>query len=55
MDLRQRDQIKVHAIDLNIDNSVKKELRDLAFIQKSDSRLQAIKGRLTIDSTAGTK
>ena len=55
MDLRRRGQIMVQTIDLNIDNSVKKELRDLAILQDSDPRLKAIKGRLTIDSTAGTK
>jgi hypothetical protein len=54
-DLRQCGHIMVHAIDLNIDNSVKKELRDLAILQNSDPRLQAIKGILTTDSTAGTK
>ena len=35
--------------------SVKKELRNLAILQNSDPRLQAIKGRLTTDSTKGTK
>jgi hypothetical protein len=43
----------VHAIDLNIDNSVKRELRNLAVLQ--DTWLQAIKGGLTNHSTTGTK
>ena len=46
MDLRQRGQIMVHVIGLNIDNSVKKELRDLAILQNSDPRLQVIKGEI---------
>ena len=34
--LRQRDQITVHAIDLNIDNNVKRELNDLAVLPNTD-------------------
>jgi hypothetical protein len=44
--LRQRDQIMVHAIDLNIDNSVKRELTNLAIYQNTGLRLQSIKERL---------
>jgi hypothetical protein len=41
--LRQSDQIMVHAIDLNIDNSVERELENLAVLQNTDPQLQAIK------------
>jgi len=44
---RQRGQIMVHAINLNIDNSVKGELKNLATLQNTDPRLQAIKQELT--------
>jgi hypothetical protein len=55
LDLRQRGHIMVHAIDLKIDKSIKKEFRDLAIIQDTDPRLQAIKERVKIDPTVGTK
>jgi len=45
----------MHAIDLNIDNGVKRELKNLAILQDSDPRLQAIKGGLTTHSTTGKK
>ena len=44
-----------HAIDLNIDNSVKTKLKNLAIIQNTDPRLRAIKGGLTTHFTTGTK
>jgi hypothetical protein len=53
--LRQRDQITVNAIDLNIDNTVKSELTNLAVLQNTDPRLQSIKEGLTTHSTTGTK
>jgi hypothetical protein len=53
--LRQHDQIMMHAIDLNNDNSVKRELKNLAILQDINPRLQAIKGGLTTHSTTGTK
>jgi hypothetical protein len=53
--LRQRDQIMVRAIDLNIDNSVKRELKNLAMLQNTDPRLQAIKEGLTTRSTKTRK
>jgi len=53
--IRKRDQIMTHAIDLNIDNSVKRELKNLAILQDTDPRLQATKGGLTNHSTTGTK
>jgi len=37
----------VHAINLNIDNSVKGELKNLATLQNTDPRLQALKQELT--------
>ena len=40
--LRQSNQMMVHAIDLNIDNSVKRELENLAILQNTNPRLQAI-------------
>jgi hypothetical protein len=55
MDPRKRGQIMVHAVDLNIDNSVKRELRNLAILQNSDPRLLVIKRNLTADSATGTK
>jgi hypothetical protein len=46
----------VHAIDLNIENSVKRELKNLVILQNTDPRLQAIKGGLTTySSTIGMK
>jgi len=45
----------VHAIDLNIDKSVKRELKNLAILQNTDLRLQAIKGGLSTHSIKGTK
>jgi len=33
----------VHATDLNIDNSVKREWENLAFLQNTDPQLQAIR------------
>jgi hypothetical protein len=53
--IRQRDQIMVHAIDFNIDSSVKIELNVLAFLQDTDPRLQAIKGGLTNQLNTGAK
>jgi hypothetical protein len=53
--LRQRDQIMVHAIDLNIDNSIKKELKNLAILQDIDPRLKAIKEGVTTRPTTATK
>jgi hypothetical protein len=53
--LRQRDQIIQHATDLNIDNSVKRGLKNLAILQNTDPRLRAIKGGLTTHFTTGTK
>jgi hypothetical protein len=51
--LRQCDQ---NAIDLNIENSVKRELKNFAILQNTDPRLQAIKGGLTTySSTTGMK
>jgi len=41
--LRQSDQIMVHAINLNIDNSVKREWENLAILQNTDPQLQAIR------------
>jgi hypothetical protein len=45
----------VHAVDLNNDNSVKGQLKNLAILQNSDPHLLALKGSLTTDSTSGTK
>jgi hypothetical protein len=50
-----RDQIMVHAIDLNIDNSVKTELKNLSILQNTGPRLQAIKEGLTSKSTTARK
>lgn len=41
--LRQSNQIMVHATDLNIDNSVKREWENLAILQNTDPHLQAIR------------
>jgi len=52
---RQRDQIMVHAINLNIDSTVKGELKTLATVQNTDPRLLAIKQELTTHPTTRTK
>jgi hypothetical protein len=43
INLRQSEQIMVLAIDLNIDNSVKRELENLAILQNTDPHLQALR------------
>ena len=48
---RQRDQIMVHAINLNIDSTVKGELKTLTTLQNTDPRLLAIKHELTTHPT----
>jgi len=53
--LRQRYQILVHAIHLNIDNSVKRELKNLAILQNTDTWLQGITVGLTAHSPRGRK
>jgi hypothetical protein len=54
--LRRHNQIMVHAIELNIDNSVKRELKNLAVLQNTDPRLKTIMGELTAYSpTIGKK
>jgi hypothetical protein len=45
----------VHAIDLNIDNSVKREVKNLAILQNTDPQLEAINEGLKTYSTKGTK
>ena len=50
---RQRDQMMVHAINLNIDSSVKRELKNLAILQNTDPRQLAIKQGLTTNQTMG--
>jgi hypothetical protein len=45
----------VHATDMNIDSSIKRELKNLAILQENDPRLQAIKGGPTTHTTARTK
>ena len=53
--LRKRDQIMVNAIDRNINDGVKRELKVLAVLQNTDPRLQAINGGITTHSTTGRK
>jgi len=53
--LRQRYQILVYSIHLNIDNSVKRELKNLAILQNTDPWLQGITVGLTAHSTRGRK
>jgi uncharacterized protein with PhoU and TrkA domain len=45
----------VHAINLNIDSSVKRELKNIAILQNTDPRLLAIKRGLTTHPTMKTK
>jgi hypothetical protein len=45
-DLRLPDNLMVHAINLNIDPGVARELKDLAAQQAADQRLARIKERL---------
>jgi hypothetical protein len=53
--LRSRDQIMVHAIELNIDRRIKRKLQKLSILQDTDSRLLAIKGEPASNSTPRAK
>jgi hypothetical protein len=46
------DQILVHSVQLFTDKTVRKELKDLAALQDTDPRLDAIKREVTVHPTS---